>query len=124
MAAHTVVGLFLLSLAAVGCDANTAGTDQAHAVPSATPKPSLEATSKAADALPPPKTKVSLQQKSTKAFPTANGKPFYEIVDQWVFQPDDTDGSLICVGDGEHCITLQKLKEQLNRPPNDPLGIR
>jgi hypothetical protein len=125
MPQRAVIAMFLLSLATVGCDANTSSTDQNRAGPSPALNASPEATGKAPDALPAPKTKVSLQQKSIKAFSIANSsKTSYQVVDQWVFQPDDTDGSLICVGDGEHCITLQKLREQLNRPANDPMGIR
>jgi hypothetical protein len=54
-----------------------------------------------------------------------DSKPAYETVHQWVFHPDgERDGSLICVDDDKHCIPLMKLREQLNRPANDPLGIR
>lgn len=124
---YLVVALFLLSLMSVGCNPQTS-TNASHSGSSALPVTEASpaaTTRKASDTLPPPKTKVSLQQKSTKAFPMENGsKFFYEVVDQWVFQPDDTDSSLICVEDGEHCIALLKLKEQLNRPANDPLGLR
>lgn len=117
MPQHTVVAMFLVSLVAVGCNAGNANTSQSGATPSPGTKASAGVPGRISDTLPGPKTKMSLQQKSTKAFPMANNsKFFYEVVDQWVFQPDDTDDSLICVGDGEHCITLQKLKEQLNRP--------
>lgn len=75
--------------------------------------------------LPPPRTRVSLQTKYTKAIPMNGSEPAYEVVEQWVFQPDgDKDQALICVEDDLHCIPVLKLKEQLNRPSNDPLGIR
>jgi hypothetical protein len=78
----------------------------------------------APDGLPAPKTSMALQSKYTKAIPLGNGKFAHVTVAQWVFHPDgDKDGSLICVEDGNHCIALVKLKEQLNRPANDPLGI-
>jgi len=77
------------------------------------------------DGLPAPRTDVRLQHKYTKAIPLESGKVAYQTVQQWVFHPEgDKDGSLICVEDGNHCIGLLKLKEQLGRPANDPLGIR
>jgi len=119
---HVSVAAFVFALMSVGC--NTPSATHDSAAPSSASKATPEAAAAPSDKLPPPKTKMSLQQKSTKAFPMAGGKFFYEVADQWVFQPAENDNSLICVGDGEHCITLLKLKEQLNRPANDPLGIR
>src|ERR1035437_9479276 len=58
------------------------------------------------DPIPAPKTTVSLQTKYIKVIPLENSRePAYITVHQWVFQPDGKDGSLICVGDGEHYIT-------------------
>lgn len=78
----------------------------------------------AIDALPSPKTHVTFQSKYTQAIPVEGGKSAYVTVNQWVFVPDGKDESLICISDSEHCITLVALQELLNRPANDPLGIR
>ena len=124
---HLVVTLVLLSFMSIGCNPqpSTNASQSGSSALRATKASPASITPKALDTRPPPKTKMSLQQKSTKAIPTENGsKFFYQVVDQWVFQPDAADSSLICVEDGEHCITLLKLKEQLNRPANDPLGLR
>jgi hypothetical protein len=91
---------------------------------SGTEAPATSSRPDVSPTLPSPKVKVSLQQKSVKAFPLKDGQSYYEVLDQWVFQPIDGDDSLICVGDDEHCIPLSKLKEQLYRPANDPLAIR
>lgn len=74
---------------------------------------------------------VSLREKTVKSTPAGtdkDGKPQFvrQIVNQWVFNYDSSkdSGALICIGDGDHCIELAKLHEQLNRPKNDPAGIR
>jgi hypothetical protein len=125
VAQNPILALFLLALMAVGCSTPSApNTSHDSAAPPPRPLPP-EVTSKTPDALPAPTTRLSLQTKYTKAIPLDNSRtPAYTIVQQWVFQVDGKDDSLICVGDGEHCIALLKLKEQLTRPANDPLGIR
>ena len=82
--------------------------------------------------LPAPKVRVSFEQKYIRSFPFGHdgkGKRqfSYQVVDQWVLHPDAAearDETLICVGDGNHCIELWRLEEQLNRPANDPLDVR
>lgn len=75
--------------------------------------------------LPAPRAEVVLQTKYTRAIPLGNGKFAYATVQQWVFHPErDKDGSLLCIEDENHCIELLKLKQQLSRPANDPIGIR
>jgi hypothetical protein len=122
-----VITVALVALAIVGCDGANAN-DSRRRVPVATrtkANAQRAGVAEAADGLPAPKTLVTFQQKYTKAFSGAtHSKPFYEVVNQWIFQPDENDDSIICVEDGEHCITLTALKEQLNRPASDPLGIR
>ena len=68
----------------------------------------------ASRALPTPKTRVSMQTKYVHEMKSRY--VVYETVDQWVFQVDgDDDGTLVCVGDGAHCISLVKLREQLSK---------
>ncbi len=114
--------LLFACLASTSCDRITAGARNSGGVGSqraGTARPS-PIDSKAS----PPASEpvVSLRTKFTASGVTNGGFRWTQSVQQWVFQPaDDTE---ICVGDDAHCIVLSKLKEQLYRPPNDPLGIR
>ena len=91
-----------------------------------------KATELGSSDLPAPRVRVSFEQKYVRAFPLGKdnaGKPraYHQVVDQWVFHPgadEAKDATSICVGDRNHCIELWRLQEQLNRPANDPLGIR
>src|SRR5436190_4319106 len=105
-----------LGFVLVSCDStNATGTGHES---SALPR-TQSAANTTSDGLPPPKPIVTLQEKYMRVIPLKNGsKPAYEIVSQWVFQPSEDDNSIICVGDGQHCVTLLKLKEQLTRPAN------
>ena len=74
---------------------------------------------------PPAKTLISVQERVTKTGKTSSGKTFSFTVTQYVINADANQAdSLVCVGDGDHCITVTELSEQLHRPKNDPLGIR
>lgn len=113
------------AVAGIACIAVlTACSPEAPSAEAAPPQKSVRET-KATGDLPTPRRKVSFETKYTEIIPLEGKEPAYEIVDQWVFRPDDEkDGTLICVDDDQHCIGLLKLKEQLGRPSNDPLGIR
>ena len=118
MTRHCVAALCLLSLMSGGCEKPVVNA----AVQGSPAGASLD---KAAEALPESKTSVTLQGKYVRKIPINGSSPAYITVRQWVFHPDgDKDGTLICVKDGTHCIELVKLEAQLNRPTNDPLGIR
>jgi len=125
MTRHLIAVLIAASIASGGCQQMTSTADRSGAE-SRPASASGTATTAEAPPLPAPKTAVSVQTKYLKAVPLKSGaEPAYLTVVQWVFQPDgEKDGTLICVGDGDHCIELQKLKDELNRPANDPLGIR
>jgi hypothetical protein len=97
-------------------------------IPKAAPRTgkgaSSEPTALAKDGLPPPKTRASIETKYVRAIPLDGKKPAYLTVEQWLFHVDgEEDGTLICVDNDSHCIPLVKLREQLNRPANDPLGL-
>jgi hypothetical protein len=65
-----------------------------------------------------------VETKYIPARPLTGDKRRYEAVEQWVFHIDgEQDPTLVCVEDGRHCIPVVKLREQLNRPANDPLGL-
>jgi hypothetical protein len=119
-----IAPLILFGLISSGCRQSATTAERTVSATSA-PAPTAEVPSDAS-VLPPPKPAVSLQIKYLRAIPIRGASaPAYETVPQWVFQPSgEKDGTLICVGDGSHCIELQKLREQLNRPSDDPLGIR
>ena len=104
-----------------GCEGNTAALGNKS--PQPTPSAAQDVSS-SSESLPAPKTHVTFQSKNVKAIPMKDGKFAYQVVNQWVFTPDDKDESLICVSDDKHCIKLLSLQEQLSRPANDPLGIR
>ncbi len=109
-----LIGLLLLSIGCAGGSASVASDSaQPAGAKAATASPS------ASDALPSPKTHVMFQSKYTHAIPMKGGKSAYTTVNQWVFVPDGKDESLICISDSDHCITLVKLQEQLNRPASD-----
>jgi hypothetical protein len=108
------VTLVASALSIIGCTNRTptARTDR----PSAGVAPPI-------NALPPAKTAVTFQEKYTKVIPLENSaKPAYQVVQQWVFEMNDKGDNLICIGDGEHCITLAKLNEQLHGQPTASSG--
>lgn len=129
MAHRTVVASLLLALISVSCGNPTAARPSASAAspvapPTAVPAIAPKAEIEEPGGLPRPETKVSFQAIPTRAIPVGNGQFAHQVVDQWLFGSSASGESLICVGDDSHCITLAKLREQLNRPANDPLGIR
>jgi hypothetical protein len=66
--------------------------------------------------------RVTLQKKVVRVIPNTEPK---QMADQWVFHVSEKqDDTVICVNDEAHCITLERLRDQLYRPGDDPNGIR
>ena len=125
MAPYFAPTLLVFSLLAASCS-NPSATNTSHGTPTPSPASKLSLLSKntSSGTLPAPKTRLSHQQRSTKAFLMANGaESFDQIVDRWLFEHDEKNRSFICFFDGGR-FTMRTVKKQFNRPEDDPLGSR